>query len=290
MAARPAPAAAPPASFPLAQIVLFAAVAFYLLLPVLAVLLYSLATRWTAHVLPDGYTLAHWTNGLDDPRLMAAFARSMLLGVAVVLVDVALVVPAAYWARVRNPRIRTITELTAAIPFALPFVVIAFAVLKLTGKVIPSLLGTPYLLLLGHAAIAFPFLYWAVDGAMAAAGIERLSEAAETCGAKPLTIIRHVVLPNITPGVVTGGILVFAVSFGEFALAQILVGARYETVPLWSADALGATQGKFNELAVITFVSFVVLFAISAVAVYSNRAQTIRLLPGARAMEGKEHS
>jgi len=272
---------------PLGQLILFGALAIYLLLPVLAVLLYSLATVWRAHILPDGYTLKHWTNGLDDPRLVAAFLRSVGLGLAVVIVDIAFVVPAAYWARVRNPRIRMLTELAAAIPFALPFIVIAFAILQLVGKVAPHLLGTPWLLLFGHAAIAFPFLYWAVDGAMAAADIARLSEAAETCGAAPLAIIRHVVLPNITSGIATGGILVFATSFGEFALAQILVGARFETVPLWSVDALGATQGKFNELAVITFVTFVVLFVISAAAVYWNRAQTIRLLPGARAMEGK---
>ncbi len=36
---------------------LFTAVAIYLLLPVVAIGLYSVATSWTAHALPDGYTL-----------------------------------------------------------------------------------------------------------------------------------------------------------------------------------------------------------------------------------------
>jgi putative spermidine/putrescine transport system permease protein len=272
---------------PLAPLILFSVLSVYLLLPVLAVLLYSLATRWTAHVLPDGYTLEHWIDGLNDPRLVAAFIRSVVLGAGVVVLDVALVVPAAYWVRVRNPTIRTLTELSAAIPFALPWVVIAFGILQLTGRYVPFLVGSPWLLLFGHATIAFPFLYWAVDGALAAAGIERLSEAAETCGAGTVITIWQVVLPNVATGVATGGILVFATSFTEFALAQVLAGASYETVPLWSADALGATQGKFNELAVITFVTFVVLFAISAVIVAANRSQTVRLLPGGRAIEGK---
>ncbi len=42
--------------------------ALYILLPIAAVLLYSLATRWTSEVLPDGYTLAHWINAFSDER------------------------------------------------------------------------------------------------------------------------------------------------------------------------------------------------------------------------------
>src|SRR5690349_10684561 len=93
----------------LGQVLLFGALSVYLLLPMLAVLLYSLATSWTAHVLPDGYTLQHWTSWTSDTRLLTSIVRSLGLGAAVVVVDVALVVPAAYWARVRNPHIRTVT-------------------------------------------------------------------------------------------------------------------------------------------------------------------------------------
>nr|MBA3780073.1 hypothetical protein [Chloroflexota bacterium] len=50
-------------------------------------------------------------------------------------------------------------------------------------------------------------------------------------------------------------------------------------------DALDQTEGKFNQLAVVTFVTFGLLFALSAAVVFWNRGQTIRLLPGASAME-----
>ena len=261
---------------------LYGSVAAYLLLPVLAVVLYSLATSWTANPLPDGYTLANWADGLADPRLQQAVARTFLLAVAVLVLDVLIVVPAVYWQRVRNPRIRVAAELCAAIPFVLPFVVIAFGILKLAGFALPELLGTPPLLLLGHAAIAFPFLYWAVDGAMAAAGVERLDEAAQACGATPLQTLRHVILPNIGSGLATGGMLVFATSFGEFALAQILVGARFENVSLLSLDLLSRTQADFGMLAVLTVITFLVLFAISAAVVWINRGQGGAMVAGAR--------
>jgi putative spermidine/putrescine transport system permease protein len=274
------------------QAILFIGLLVYITMPMLAVLLYSVATRWTANVLPDGYTVEWWSETLSDPAVVGAFGTTIVLATLTAVLDIVFVVPAAYWSRVRNPRIRTIVELSAAIPFALPYLVIGFGLLQFSGIVAPGLQGTFPLLVLGHAAIAFPFLYWAVDGAMAAAGVERLSEAAETCGASPFQIVLRVILPNIRPGIVTGGLLAFATSFGEFAMVQTVARGVY-TIPIWSAEAIrsySAQSGAFNKLAAVTMISFVVLFALSAVVVYFNRGQTVRLLPGAATMEERHQA
>ncbi len=270
-----------------ARVLLFAGVALYAVLPMVAVLLYSVASRWTAHILPDGYTLDWWTSTFADSRVRDAFVTSFVLATLTAVLDVALVVPAAYWARVRNPRIRTLIEPAAAIPFSLPYLVIGFGILQFSGIVVPSLQGTFALLVVGYVAIAFPFVYWAVDGALAAAGIERLSEAAETCGATPIQIIWRVVLPNVRAGVVSGGLLAFAAILGEFAMVQVMASG-VNTIPVWAAESIrsySGDPGAFNRLAVVTFVLFVLLFAISAAVVYWNRGQTVRILPGAGSVE-----
>jgi putative spermidine/putrescine transport system permease protein len=266
---------------------LLALLALYILLPVVAVLLYGLATRWTATPLPDGYTLRYWASAFEDSRIVGALGRSLLLAATTVVLDVIAVVPALYAAHAGNRRIRVIAELAAVIPFALPWVAIAFGILLLAGQFTPALLGTPLLLALAYAALHFPFLYWAVDGAMSAVDIATLGEAAETCGATRTQTICRIVLPNILGGIASGGILVFASSFGEFALVQMLVGGSFETIPLWSADALGATAGKFPELAVVTFATFVLLFALSALLVFGTGSQTVRLIPGGPAVARK---
>lgn len=271
----------------LAKALLFGGIVLYLAIPMAAVLLYSFSGRWTSNMLPDYYTLGHWRSALTDERLLMSLWRSVWMGIAVLLLDILIVVPAVYWQRVRNPRIRTFTELSAAIPFVLPFVVIAFGILKLMSVTAPRLLGTPWIIWLGHAAIAFPFLYWAVDGAMSAANIVGLNEAAQLCGATPLQTLRYVVVPNIGAGLAAGGMLVFATSFGEFALVQILAGARFENVSLFSLDLLAQTTSQAEKLAVLTIITFAVLFAISVGVVYANRGQIGRLLPGSRAMSGE---
>ena len=263
---------------------LFGAVAAYLLLPMFAVALYAVATVWQARILPDGYTLEHVVKVFTDPRVTASIMRSVVLASLVTVVDIVLVVPAAYWARVRNHRLRPLIELGAAIPFALPYLVIAFGILRMTSDLAPSVQHTFGLLLVAQAAVAFPFLYWAIDGSMAASGIERLSEAAEVCGARGWQIVQRVLLPAIRVGIVTGGILVWATSFGEFALAQVLVGPAFETLPLWQSGALlDPTAGRPNDLAVTTVMSFVLLFALAVVLVVWNRGATPKLLPGGAA-------
>ncbi len=264
------------------RLLLFVVVAVYLLLPLVAIALYSFATSWTAHALPDGYTLAHWEAAFTNTRLLSALGRTFLLALAVLFLDIALVVPAVFWQRVRNPKIRVVVELSAAIPFVLPFIVIAFGILRLYGIVAPQALGTPWLLLLGQAAIAFPFLYWAVDGAMASIGVVELNEAAQVLGANAWQTLWLVIIPQIGPGITTGGMLVFALSFGEFALAQILVGARFETVSLYSLDLLARANADFSTLAVLTVLTIVILFAVSVAVVVLNRDQASRLLPSTR--------
>ncbi|GAA3470319.1 ABC transporter permease [Nonomuraea roseola] len=246
----------------------------YFALPLLAALLYSLATRWTDTPLPDGYTLEHWAKLFTEPEVVGALGRSLLLSAVVVAVDIVLVVPAAYWSVVHNPRIGSLIQTIAVIPFAVPWVVVGAGIQLVTASFAPQLFHTFWLLAAATAAISFPFMYWAVESALLAAGAVQLSEAAATCGANPAQTLTRVVLPAIKGGVVSGALLVVATAMNEFALAKILVGVSYETLPLWSArQFVSRTLSDPNALAVVTVFTFGFLFALSALVVRLGRGR-----------------
>jgi len=261
---------------------LFAIVATLLGLPLLALALYSVATRWTDRALPDGYTLAHWLGAFADDRALNAVLTSLSLSTLTTFLTLALVVPAVYWARTVNPRVRAALETAAAIPFALPFLVIGLALLQFSGMVAPSLQGTYPLLLAGYVAVTFPFVYWAVDGAMAAAGVERLSQAAEACGASRRQTILRVVLPNIRTGLASGAMLAFATVIGEYALVSVLASS-VNTIPVWSAHVLLDRNNNpgFAPLAVVTLSVFGLLIALALVVSRVTRGQVLREAPSA---------
>jgi len=257
---------------------LFGSFTLYLGLPIAAVVLYSVASSWTSAALPDGYTLRYWVETFASSRILGAFATSLSLGVWTTLLVLALTVPAVYWARAKNPRVRPLLESAAAIPFALPFVVIGFALLQFSGIVAPQLQGSYALLLLAYVAISFPFVYWAIDGAMAAADVKRLSEVAASCGASAWQTIVKVVLPNIRTGVATAAMLAFALVIGEFALVSVL-GGSIITISVWSAAAINATGGSLAPLSVVTTVVFALLLVLSAAIAWVNRDRSTQGLP-----------
>ena len=254
-------------------LVLLSVTVLYIFLPMIAVFLYGLATTWTNHALPDGYTFTHWRDSLADGRFRVVLGRSLGLAIGTALLDLALVTPAVYWQRVRNPSIRPVIEVLAAIPFSVPYAVIAFGLLPLSGTYTPSLQGTLWLLLPAHAAVAFSFAYWAIDSSMAASNVVGLSEAARTCGANVGTTLLRVILPNIIPGLASGAILAFGVSFNEVALVQILCGNRFETVPLYTLNLLKSTDADFNSLAVMTSITFAITLVLSVAVVSLNKGR-----------------
>ncbi|BBZ06930.1 ABC transporter permease [Mycolicibacterium doricum] len=254
----------------------------FLALPVVATLLYSVATVWRNQAFPDGFTLRWWIDTLSEPRVVSALLKSTWLAAVTVVIVAILVLPALYWAYVRNPRIRTVMQLCALLPFALPFVVLAYGIKRLAGA---SELTQPWessvlLVVLGHVALAFPFFLWPVDGSMASAGARRLSEAAEASGASPFSTLVRVIIPNIRTGIITGSILTFATSFGEYSIARVITGNSFETLPVWQVAALDDTRGNPNGVAVMAMFTFVLMFVVSVLLARASQGEPLRLLPG----------
>ena len=256
---------------------LFGGVALYLIVPIVAVALYSIAGRWIGP-LPDYLTLENWTDAFTSPTILGAFSSSIWLAIWTTAIVLILTVPAVYWARVSNRRIRPLLELSAVIPFALPFVVIGFSLLIFSGAFMPQLLGTFPLLIMGSVAVSFPFVYWTIDGSMAAADVNRLTEAASSCGASQIQTLRRVVLPSIKGGIATAAMLAFALAIGEFALVRLL-GGPIVTIPVWSAEQMQIRGGGLGPLAVVTTIVFVLLFVLSVAIAYVNRGRAAAVGP-----------
>jgi putative spermidine/putrescine transport system permease protein len=259
-----------------------ALIALFTLAPILATVLYSLATVWRHRPLPDGYTLAWWLATLGDPGFLAATGRSLLLTVATVLLINLLVLPPLYWSHVRNPRIRPLLQLAALIPFVLPGIVMAAAINRFVGlwPLTAQLQATPLLLLLSSIAVSFSAYLWAVDGAMRSARIATLCEAAATMGAGPVYILRRVVVPNIKHGIAIGSLLAFAGVIGELALPRIITGSAFETIPLWQLRQMRGTDADPNAVAVSSLLLLILLFAIAVVVIRRGRASVPSMIFG----------
>ena len=105
-----------------------------------------------------------------------------------------LVVPTAYWVRLKLPQARPVIEFITLLPLVIPAIVIVFGYIRLynTSSVLPltgSALGTDFLLTMGYATLALPYMYRAVDTGLRTIDVATLTEAAQSLGAGWITIL-----------------------------------------------------------------------------------------------------
>lgn len=193
----------------------------YFVLPLLGTLEFSLKMR------RGEYSLDAYRAVIGDPRFQETFSFSVLMAVLTILVGVLLVVPTAYWVRLKLPRWRPVIEFITLLPLVIPAIVVVFGYIRLynTSSWLPltgSTTGTNLLLVCGYTMLALPYMYRAVDTGLRSIDVATLTEAAQSLGAGWVTIMTRIILPNVLIAVLSGAFLTFAIVIGEFTLAALL--------------------------------------------------------------------
>ena len=193
----------------------------YFFLPLIGTVEFSLRMR------RGEYSLDAYRAGLGDPRFQETFGYSVIMALFTIVFGVFLVVPTAYWVRLRLPRLRPVVEFITLLPLVIPAIVIVFGYIRLynTSSWLPltgSATGTNILLMFGYATLALPYMYRAIDTGLRTIDVGTLTEAAQSLGAGWITILARVILPNVLTAVLSGAFLTFAIVIGEFTLAALL--------------------------------------------------------------------
>lgn len=156
---------------------------------------------------------------------------------AVILLAVGL--PIAYWLTYSRRRWKFLVESVVALPLVLPPTVLGFYILVAIGPHSP--LGRWYAELVGHPlpftfeGLLFASVLYSLPFAVQpfTSGFEqvdrRLIEASWTLGLSKLATFFKLIIPLSTAGIVTGFVLSFAHTLGEFGVV-LMVGGNIEGV------------------------------------------------------------
>lgn len=247
--------------------------ALYFFVPLLAAFRFSLQMRrgeWSF----DAYRAV-----FDSDVFLNALGFSVITSAAAIVFGALLVVPTAYWVRLKLPRLRPVIEFISLLPLIIPSVVLVFGHIRLFGSnsVLPltnSDWGTTALLVIGYVILSLPYMFRAVDTGMATIDIATLTEAAESLGASRFHIIRKVIFPNLRASVVSGAFLTFSICLGEFAIASLL---NRQTFGPYMVQ-LG--EDRAYEPAALAIMSFALTWALMALMqAVANRKPGQRWLP-----------
>ncbi len=255
---------------PILSALLLALVVLYMVLPLLSTVVFSLATAWSKTILPEGYTLNAYRESFADPQIIRGIQRSLMATVATVFVGLALVVPALLWVHLRAPKFKRWLEFLAIVPWALPGVVLALAIIR--TYISPYNVSRPAVLILTYTLVSLPFMFRAIDASMSAVDLRTLVEAAQTLGAGWLDIGRRILLPNISPGMLSAALLVAALASGEYVLARLLGGTGWKTFALYQAEAQ-FTDGRIAAALAVLGFAFTWLVSMGLILISGRRGQ-----------------
>ena len=226
----------------------------FMIVPVIATLVFSLSTRWDRSIFPEGFTIQWWQAVTTRNAFKLTLRNSFVISLVTALCLGVLVTPSLYWAHVRLPKGKMLFELMSAFSFGIPGVVLALSLLRFYSKIPVPLVNTPNILVAACMVLCFPFMYRPVANALDAIDVRVLTEAAQSLGAGWWTTLISVILPGIMPGVVSGSLLVFSTVFSEFTLTNLLVGSRFKTFPIYLVEFTRFDGRQASALAVISFV------------------------------------
>ncbi len=114
-------------------------------------------------------------------------------------------------------------------PMIVPTIIVAVGSYLFFGRF--GLTNTRTGLVLAHTALATPFVVITVTATLSTYDTN-LTRAALSLGAPAISTFFRVTLPNILPGVVSGAIFAFAISFDEVVVALFMTAAEQRTLPV----------------------------------------------------------
>ncbi len=187
-------------------------------------------------------TLVYWvlhggSTSFPVTSLLSTAAKSLELGLGAALLTTLLALPISILT-IRHPsRLATALERAAYLPYALPGIVIALALIVVSIHHLPFLYGSTALLLVAYAILALPLALVATRAALAQAPPVH-EEIARSLGCGPLRAMLRVTLPRILPGLGAAAALVFLATVTELTATLLLspIGTQTLATQFW-ADA-----------------------------------------------------
>ncbi len=199
---------------------------------------------------------------------------SARLATATTLVLIAIGVPLAYWIVFSRARWKFLIEAIVALPLVLPPTVLGFYVLIAIGPLSP--IGRAYAGIAGHglpftfqglliASVLYSMPFAVQPFAAEFASVDRrLLEASWSLGVSRFGTFRRVVIPLSVRGLVTGIVLSFAHTLGEFGVVLMVGGnlpgiTRTVSISIYdSVQSLDYAAASQTSLLLLV-VSFVIL-------------------------------
>jgi spermidine/putrescine transport system permease protein len=224
--------------------------------PIIFVILYSfnesrLSSIWA------GFSLKWYKELFTDRSMFLALRNSLVLALLSSIASAVIGALAAAGSARALPPGGKVMEYLSILPIMIPEIILGMVFLAFF-----SLLGLPLgmlTLVIAHTAICVPYTYLLVKARLA--GMDKsFVDAARVLGAGRARAFYDITLPLILPGIISGILISFSMSFDDVIISVFVTGVNTNTLPIkiYSQIKTGVSP-KTNALCTLIFAATVVL-------------------------------
>lgn len=261
-----------------------ALVLFFLVAPILVIIPLSFtSSELLVYPVPD-WSLRWYEKFFTDERWMRATWNSVFVAVATTLLATLLGTVAAFGLHQSRSRAKPLVLGLLVCPLVIPLVIMAVAVfyyLALWG-----LVGSYVGLIVAHTVLAMPFVVITVLATLQGLDMNML-RAASSLGAPPHLAFRKVAVPLVSPGVISGALFAFIISFDEVVIALFLTSPATRTLPrqIFSGVSENISPTITAAAVVLVLVSLALMGLVELLRRRGERLRGERLTAGANRTE-----
>ncbi len=209
--------------------------------------------------------------------LLLTFELALVTTVVLLFISI----PLAYWLSKTKSRFKPVLETLVSMPLVLPptvlgfYFLVAFSPGNAFGNWLNNWLGIQLVFSFGGLVVAsviysLPFMVQPIQAGLSALPAS-LPEAASILGKSKITTLFKVLLPNIKKSLLTGIVLAFAHTIGEFGVVLMIGGnipgkTRVASIAIYDeVEALNYEAANFYSLTLfaITFIILLIVYLVN---------------------------
>lgn len=209
--------------------------------------------------------------------LLLTFELALVTTVVLLFISI----PLAYWLAKTKSRFKPVLETLVSMPLVLPptvlgfYFLVAFSPGNAFGNWLNNWLGIQLVFSFGGLVVAsviysLPFMVQPIQAGLSALPAS-LAEAASILGKSKITTLFKVLLPNIKKSLLTGIVLAFAHTIGEFGVVLMIGGnipgkTRVASIAIYDeVEALNYEAANFYSLTLfaITFIILLIVYLVN---------------------------
>ena len=254
----------------------------FLFAPIVIMLVFSFNSGNSLSVL-SGFSTYWYKELFHDANTLGALRNTLILALCAAILSTIMGTAAAVGInKLRSKYMKAAMNTVTNLPMVNPEIITGISLMlmfvfagRLMGMATSLNFGT---ILIAHITFCLPYVILSVMPKLHQLD-PSLMDAAQDLGCTPLKGFFKVVLPELTPGIVSGAIMAFTMSLDDFVISYFVYGPRFATLPveIYTYTRKQVPPSLYAMFTLMFFLILIVMAAMNIIQARDERKQKKRI-------------